>query len=141
MANNFQVTDSHFDETLHTQGGHQHLMQHLWDAFLATLKEKIEARKAAGKESVTVAEAAKRTPATAFVQFAAEYLATNRVHETFYIDENMGLRLTNLKSVAVSPGSSVRGTMQDANEVNVTHGRSQADNEGVINISGSTHGV
>mgnify|MGYP006890191480 FL=1 len=128
-----QVNESGlFDSIAHTQGGVTHLMQLLWDEYLVHLRETIEKRTKAGKPSVSLTEAIKRAPATDFAKFCADYLAVHRPVQSFFIDENMGLMLRNQKSVAVSPGVEIRGTMQDAGAVQVTEGVSQEGLNGVV---------
>ena len=116
----------------HTQGGMQHLIQHLWDEYLVSLESAIEERKKAGRAMVTIEKAKKLAPAADFIVFASKYLAEHRPVETFYVDANMGIRLSNQTCVALSPGADIRGTMQDANAIGVTEGRSQANLNGVI---------
>jgi len=120
-----------FDSISHTQGGVTHLIQLLWDEYLNHLREAIEKRAKAGKASVTLVEAIRRAPATDFAKFAADYLAVHRPVQSFFIDENLGILLRNQKSVAVSPGVEIRGTMQDAGAVQVTEGLSQEGLNGV----------
>ena len=95
------------------------------------LKAEIETRRAAGKATVDIGEALPKIPATVFAKWAAEYLRTNRVVQNFFVDENHGMLLSNNRSVVVSPGIDIRGTMQDAGAVGVTQGRSSPGNEGV----------
>ena len=125
-----------FDSQMHTQGGLNHLMQHLWDQYKLHLQEQIEARQKAGKPTVDVETAAKKAPATNFATWATEYLKEFRVTESFFIDGNLGIRLANNVCVAVSPGVEIRGTMQESGAIQVTEGRSQPGNNGVDNAGG-----
>lgn len=121
-----------FDEVNHTQGGQPHILQFLWDEYVRFLSREIKKRKKAKQKTVELPHALKNTPATAFLAWATNYLKKNRVAEQFYVDENFGLRLTNLKSFVICPGIAIRGTMQDSGAVEVTHGRSQPGNDGVV---------
>lgn len=133
----FQMSGSDlFDAAGHTQGGLPHLMQHLWDAYVAHLGEQIEQRKATGKNVVDLDTAKKKAPATDFAVFATGYLKEHRVAESFFIDANHGIRLGNNVMVAVCPGVEIRGTMQDAGAVEVTHGRSQPHQQGIVGNTG-----
>lgn len=133
----FQVAGSDmFDTTGHTQGGLPHLMQHLWDAYVAHLKEEIDKRAANGKNPVDLETAKKKAPASDFAVFATSYLKEHRVAEGFFIDANHGIRLGNNAMVAVCPGVEIRGTMQDAGAVEVTHGRSQPHQQGIVGNTG-----
>lgn len=135
--NTFQMSGSDlFDSAAHTQGGLPHLMQHLWDAYCAHLAEEIEKRREAGKAVVTLAEAKQRAPATGFATWATKYLADNRVAESFFIDANHGVRLANNAMVAICPGVEIRGTMQEAGAVQVTEGRSQPHQHGIVGNGG-----
>lgn len=133
----FQMAGSDmFDSASHTQGGLPHLMQHLWDAYAAYLQTELDKRAAAGKPTVTLDEAKKKAPATAFAQWATEYLAENRVAESFFIDANHGIKLANNAMVAICPGVEIRGSMQDSNAVPVMEGRSQPHQEGITKTGG-----
>lgn len=120
-----------FDDTKHTQGGVQHIMQFLWDEFTAYLRREAKKRKKAKLPSINVDEALRKMPATAFLTWAAKYLKKHRVGQSFVVDENMGVQLTNLKQFVISPGVPIRGTMQDSGAIGVTHGRSQPGNNGM----------
>lgn len=120
-----------FDDVMHTQGGMPHLMQFLWDEYVNHLKAQIESRKANKQPTVEIDEAIKRAPASAFAKWAADYLRENRMMQHFFVDENHGILLSNNRSVVLSPGIDIRGTMQDAGAVGVTQGRSNPGNNGV----------
>lgn len=120
-----------FDDLTHTQGGMPHLMQFLWDEYTAFLKSEIEIRRQAGKATVDIAEALQKVPATVFAKWAADYLRDNRMVQNFFVDENHGIMLSNNRTVVLSPGIDIRGTMQDAGAVGVTHGRSNPGNDGI----------
>ena len=126
-----------FDSTMHTQGGLNHLMQHLWDAYKIHLQDQIETRQKEGKPTVDLTTAVKKAPASNFAEWATEYLKEFRVTESFFIDGNLGVRLANNVCVAVSPGVEIRGTMQEAAAIQVTEGRSQLGNNGVTGDGGS----
>lgn len=126
-----------FDSTLHTQGGLNHLMQHLWDAYCLHLKETIDERIEKRISTVNLETAKSKATATHFAKWATEYLKEFRVTESFFIDGNLGIRLANSVCVAVSPGVEIRGTMQDSAAIQVTEGRSQLGNNGVTGDGGS----
>ncbi len=129
----FQVSDGGlFDEISHTQGGMNHLMQYLWDAYVRHLETELEARVAADKPAATLQQAKKNAPASHFAKWAADHLRENRVVENFFIDANHGVRLSNNACLAICPGTVIQGTMQDSGAVSVTQGRSQRDMDGVV---------
>lgn len=123
-----------FDTTSHTQGGLPHLVQHLWDQYCLHLAAEIQKRKEAGQPALDLDAAKRRAPAAGFCKWATAYLLENRVAEGFFIDANHGVRLTNNVAVALCPGlqDDIRGTMQDSKAVQVTEGRSQAHQQGVV---------
>lgn len=136
--NVFQVGGSDlFDSTMHTQGGLPHLMQYLWDAYVVHLQKQLEKLTESGKTAVTIDEAKKRAPATHFAVWATEHLKEVRVTESFFVDANHGLRLGNNAMVAVCPGAEIRGTMQEANAVQVTKGESQPHQHGIVGNDGA----
>lgn len=125
-----------FDATAHTQGGLPHLIQFLWDEYAKHLDRLLKERAGAGKPAVDLQTAKTKAPAVNFAKWASDYLKENRIVESFFIDGNLGVRLTNMKTVAVCPGlEEIRGTMQESNAIGITHGRSQPDNNGVIDES------
>jgi hypothetical protein len=133
----FQVSGSDlFDSVANTQGGLPHLVQFLWDAYCVYLQEQLDLRRVEGKTTVSLEDAKKKVPAVHFGQWATKYLTENRVAETFFVDANCGVRLTNNKMAAICPGAEIRGTMQDSHDVAVTTGRSQPGNNGVTDESG-----
>lgn len=135
MQNNRVVTVTDgglFNELQHTQGGMEHLVQHLWDEYCKYLDEQLEERREAGKPAVPLAQAKRTAPATHFARWASDYLKENRVVENFFIDANHGVRLANNVCVAICPGTVIQGTMQDSHAIAVTEGKSQRDMEGVI---------
>lgn len=111
-------------------GGSDNLIQHLWDQFvLLYLKPKIEDMEAQGKPTVDLETAKKKTPATVFLNWAFEYLTNNRVTESFYVEANHGVRLTNGASVVICPGGGEqRGTMQDSVAIAITEGLDRPGN-------------
>lgn len=138
MANDtvFQINDSGlFDDIQHTQGGLTHLMQYLWDAYCSYLQEEIDKRKEEHKPVVSLQEAKKKAPASHFANWCTEYLKENRPVENFFIDGNVGVRLTNNMCIAISPGTHIQGTMQESGAVPVTEGKSQRDMNGVIDTT------
>lgn len=120
-----------FEDTKHTQGGVQHLAQFLWDEFTAYLHRESKRRKKKKLPTIDVEAALRKMPATAFLSWVAKYLKKHRVGQSFVVDENMGVQLTNLKTFVISPGVPIRGTMQDSGAIGVTHGRSQPGNDGM----------
>lgn len=121
-----------FDSFSHTQGGAKHLLQHLLDEYVKVLNAQIEERKAAGKPTCTIDEAVAKMPMMKFLQFGKDYLTENRPVQNFFVDENVGLRLSNNANIVVSPGINVQGTMQNSGAISVTHGVSQREQEGVL---------
>lgn len=123
----------------YTQGGHKHLVQYLWDAYAAHLEAGgggwPKARHAPGRP---IAEAKRTATAVDFVRWATTYLQETRPLGSFFIDGNVGLRLTTGETVAVSPGVVVSGTMQESYAVPVTEGLSQPGNNGVVQTDGVT---
>lgn len=122
---------SDFDAIRHTQGDHPHIMQYLWDAYLAYLEAEGQERAAKGQTVLPIAQAKTKAPATHFVLWAANHLRDIRAIESFFVDGNVGVRLNNNKTIAISPGVEIRGTMQDSGAVAVTEGRSEIGNNGV----------
>ncbi len=114
-----------FDSVAYTNGGLPHLMQYLWDQYCEYLQEESDLRKAEGRVVSDLAMAKKKAPATHFAKWAADFLKQNRVVESFFIDENHGIRLSDNTRVAVCPGIEIRGTMQRSTAVEITSGLSQ----------------
>jgi hypothetical protein len=120
----FSTTSSDmFDSTMVTQGGLPHLMQYLWDKYTAYLQAELEKK----DNKVPLDTAKKKAPAIHFAQWATDFLTETRPVETIFIDGNVGVKLTNNDSIAISPGTEIRGTMQESNAIQVTEGKSQAD--------------
>jgi len=111
-----------FNSQAYTQAGVPHLMQYLWDKYCEHLQEEINRRIESRRATVDLATAKSRAPATNFATWASNYLENNRVVDSFFIDENLGIRLTNGVRLAVCPGIEVRGTMQPVTEIRVTEG-------------------
>ncbi len=109
-----------FDSKAHTQGGCPHLMQFLWDEYAKHLRTLLDKRGDAVADLDTLK---KRTPATHFVSWAANYLEKNRPVNTFFVESNVGLVLADGKHAAVSPGVEIKGTMQAAQDVPIMEGR------------------
>lgn len=121
------ITGELFDAVMGTNGGLMHLTQFLWDKYCEYLQTEIDARVEKKLPTVPLDAAKKRASAVHFVQWAADYLAEHRPAETFFLDHNLGLRLTTGETLALSPGIDVRGTMQDAGDVAIMEGKSQQD--------------
>lgn len=133
-SNVFGVNDTPlFDSELHTQAGQPHLLQLLLNKYREHLDEKLKAMQAAGKKTpVDVDQATRATPIMVFLKWASDWLRENRPVRQFFVDENMGIQLSNNLSCVISPGINIQGTMQDAGAVSVTHGQSQQGNEGIV---------
>lgn len=126
-----------FDSTRYTQAGLPHLMAALHDAYRRQVQNELLKRKAAGQKVRSLEEALQRAPYAHFLAFCERYLSVNRPVETFAVDMNVGMRLSNNQRVCVSPGhAQVQGMMQDSGAVQVTHGRSQPGLDGVVEDSG-----
>ena len=80
-----------------------HLVQFLWDRYLEDIQSRLAQRKADGKSVVDFAEAIRRAPASDFAHFAARYLSQQRAVQSFWLPDNVGLRLSSEVSVVVSP--------------------------------------
>lgn len=113
-----------------------HLLQHLWDRYKEHIVERILRAKTAAGRALSAEEAAKRAPATDFVSFAAGYLNDNRGVSSFFIDDNIGLRLSDNTTVKLCPGDVIRGTMQESSSVDITSAPTAKGREGV---TASTH--
>ncbi len=133
-GNVFGVNDTPlFDAELHTQGGQPHLLQLLLNKYREHLAGKIEERKKAKLPTPVDADTATRaTSALTFLKWASDYLKENRPAGNFFVDENLGLKLSNNLTCVISPGINIQGTMQDSGAISVTHGQSQQGNEGVV---------
>lgn len=67
-----------------------------------------------------------------FLEFAHKYLDENRTVETFPVDANCGIRLSNNKRCLIHPPTQAGdGSMQDSGSVGVTEGLTQPGQEGV----------
>ena len=67
-----------------------------------------------------------------FMQFAKRYLDQHRTVETFPVDANCGIRLSNNKRCVLHPPTNAGdGSMQESGAVGVTEGKSQVGQEGV----------
>lgn len=127
------MSNSIFSVEAPTEGKQPHMIQFLWQEYLKELEAGIEKRQQAGQLVLTLAEAARKAPATAFCAFCARYLQEHRVVENFFVDMNHGVRLSNNKSFVVCPSTDIQGTMQSEDRgVNITQGRSQAGNESIV---------
>lgn len=123
--------------TARTQGGLPHLIQYLWDEYAKHLARQIEERATAGRATVDLETAKKKAPAISFCAWATDYLKENRATENYYVEGNLGIRLTNMDCVCLCPCVEVvePGTMQESHAVGITQGRSRPDNNGVIDQS------
>lgn len=129
----FGVNDSPlFDSAQHTQGGNPHILQYLFQEFAKHVAAQIEERKKNKKPTVELSAAMAKMPMTRFLTWAKQHLTEVRPVNTFFLDENIGVRLSNNRNIAISPGIEIRGTMQNAGAVAVTRGASQEGNEGVV---------
>lgn len=126
-----------FDEIAHTQAGMPHLLQYVWDKYVAFLREEIEKRRGSGQKTIPIMEAIQKAPAVSFLRWGSDFLKEHRVVENFFVDMNHGIRLSNNDCIVVCPGLPVQGTMQDSGAVQVTEGKSQSGQEGVFNPGGS----
>lgn len=71
-------------------------------------------------------------PLASFLGFAEKYLDQHRTVETFPIDANCGIRLSNNKRCVIHPPTNAGdGSMQESGAVGVTEGKSQVGQEGV----------
>lgn len=111
------------DATAPAPGAIKHLLQHLWDAYLAHLDDRIRERTKEGKASRPLGQAARAAPARSFLEFAAAYLAEQRVVESFPLDFNLGVRLADNTLLSLCPPADVAGTMQGGVSVAITEGR------------------
>lgn len=121
---NFRINEQPFFDSvrLTTGGGLPTLHEVLVAAFREQLQGRMNELAAAGREVATLDEVMGRVTLRAFSAFAADYLAENRVVETFAVDANVGLLLSNQVRCVVSPGVDVTGTMQESAAVGITTG-------------------
>lgn len=120
-----------FDDIQHTQAGLPHLVQFLWDKYVVHLKELAAKRKAEKKPTREVdGDLLQKMPAIHFCAFAAKYLSENRHVQSFFVDENHGITLSNNEACVLSPGVMIRGTMQNSGAVEVTKGESPRGSQG-----------
>ena len=119
------TNDPMFDGMNPTQ--ETHLIQHLWDGYVAHLGEEIDRLAKEGKQVLTLEVAKQKAPAVDFVKWAAKYLSQYRAVENVYIEGNLGFRLSNGSYLMLSPGieGNVRGTMQDSPSIQITEGQEQ----------------
>lgn len=122
-----------FDSFSHTTGGGlPTLMEVVQQAFEDHLKSRLEALAAEGHKTVTFEQAKRKATLAMFLTFAGRYLAEHRVVETFAVDANVGLVLSNQVRCVACPGLDIAGTMQDSDAVGVTQGVSQPHLQGVV---------
>ena len=113
-----------FGTTNHTQGGFSHLMQHAWDEYVKHLAKLLEEKKRKGQKVVSLEEAKKRAPATDFAEWFTAYLDKCRPVDTFFVDNNVGIRLNNGIRLAVSPtGDAAEPERPDSGAVAITEGK------------------
>lgn len=106
-----------------TQGGLPWLLDHLWGRFCRKLRRAAKQR----RQPLAVDQ----VPAEAFLKWARRHLERCRVVETFPLDANVGVRLQDNTMCSICPGVDHTGTMEDAGDVPITQGRSQANQRGV----------
>lgn len=106
-----------FDAKSHTQGNMPHLLQYLWDNYLAYLA------KTNGDKKIDET----KIKAIDFMMWAITQLQTTRAIESFFIDGNVGIKLTNNTTLAISPGVDIRGSMQESGYVPVTDNDDDTD--------------
>lgn len=100
--------------------GVPHLLEHLWALYTRKIEDDILARREAGLPAVTLDEALRRAPAHSFYKWATDWLDENRVSSQFFLNDNLGLRLTNGDSVAVSPGGGGSFDMPPDTSIRIT---------------------
>lgn len=100
-----------------TPAGVPHLLQFLWQQYIAALTNGTK---------LTAAEIERNlqfVSAVAFATWCADYLRQNRAANTFFVEANQGITLTNHLSFVISPGdAAVPGSMQEAAAIGVTTG-------------------
>ncbi len=120
-----------------TTAGLPTLLEHLKKVFLARLEKRLEAERArTNKDAPTkmdVLDVFRRCSPLLFLEFCDEYLKTNRITETFAVDSNVGVVLSDLSRCVICPGTEVDGTMLDAGAVAITEGRAARNKEGTDN--------
>ncbi len=122
-----------FDSINHTTAGLPHIVGLLVEAYKKDLAARLERLKAkGGAKFATLAEAYKAAPVSDFVKFADDYLRANRPVQSFAVDLNHGLMLSNHVRCVVSPGAEVRGGMQASGAVGVNRGESQPGMGGTV---------
>jgi len=126
-----------YDSVREMQGGLPHLLQLLKEEYTKNVEIRMNSALAKGVAvKFSLAEAVKRAPLWDFMEFAVDYLETNRVVETFSADSNVGIVFSDLSRCVVCPGFEVEGTMQDSESVGVTHGKGQSKLNGVSSTEG-----
>ncbi len=105
----------------HVQGSVPDLLTYLLAAYKAQLQRRIDERVVqSGPASVrTLDEALTHAPVLDFMRFALEFLAENRPAETFPVDANIEIRLSNGDLVLICPGTQLSGTMQASHSVQI----------------------
>jgi hypothetical protein len=128
---------SQLDSAFQTSGGTiPHLLDLLWAEYRRYLEELVENRRQAGKPVVAVEDLMLRSTARQLHDFATRYLAENRVVESFPLDANQGVRLSNGVILSVCPPTDLAGTMEPLHgkgTAAITEGASQRGLEGITN--------
>ena len=105
----------------------------LAEAYKRALADRLGRLKAkGGAKFATVEEAFKAAPVSDFLKFAEDYLRANRPVQSFAVDLNHGIMLSNNVRCVVSPGAEVRGQMQNSGAVGVNRGESQPGMGGTV---------
>lgn len=113
-----------------------HLLEHLWAAYTQYVTAEHTKLVEAGKpRRGDLEHYLAKAPAQHFYAWAAEYLRTHRVSQSFAVDANLGLMLSNGSRVTVCPHIDVAGTMQDAGAVDITRGQGQPELHGIVQTS------
>jgi len=104
--------------------GQPHLLQYLWAKFAEHLEEEIARRVEARISTVDLPTALKQVPATHFYGWATTYLTNTSVVDSFFIEGNLGIRLSTNETVAFSPQAFLEDRQQ-VKTVGITTGRQQ----------------
>ncbi len=116
------MRESLLDRSPARQGTLSSLLDHLWGLYEAALKETYDKVAARGDEIRSWDQVRQAVRAPTFLRFAREYLDRNRPAETFALDRNLGVKLTDGAVVSLCPRAVVEGDMQPANAVAIGSG-------------------
>lgn len=118
------MLDPSFNSVAQTQGGMPALLELLQEEYRKYMGQVNAKRLEQGKP--TLDAEATLSAARPFLKFCQKYLTENRPVQTFAIDSNYGLVLSNNLRCAVSPGvATLKGTMQETHSVAVSVGLGQ----------------